>query len=255
MKVNPEISIIIPYHKKKKFFIKTLNSILNQTYKKYEIIIVYDDYDNDELIYLKKILSNVSNTKLIVNKKTIGPGLSRNKAITLSRGKYIAFCDADDLWNKNKLKLQIEFMKKKNLNFSHSGYYIIDKRGKKIGKFDIKKKLNFQDLLKSCDIGLSTVILKKKIINNKIKFCKLRTKEDYFLWLNIIKKEKYLFGLNKHLVSWRYLKGSLSNSLTQKLKDAFRLYYFYEKFNTFTSLLYVLRLSFYALLKKSKIYN
>ena len=112
------ISIIIPYHKKKSFFKETIQSINKQSYKNFEVIIIYDDIDKSELIYVKKILNNYNfKKKLLINNKIIGAGLSRNKGIKNSKGDFIAFCDADDLWNKNKLKMQIEFMKKKNYFF------------------------------------------------------------------------------------------------------------------------------------------
>ena len=164
MKNYPLVSVIIPYHKKKFYFEKTINSILNQSYKKFEIILIYDDSDLNELDFLKKIKKKFRKIKLIINKKNLGPGLSRNKGISLSKGTYIAFCDADDIWKKNKLNLQIKFMKKNNLNFSHTNYFVIDKSEKKIGRFKAKSKIEYQDLLKSCDIGLSTVIIKKNLL-------------------------------------------------------------------------------------------
>ena len=71
----------------------------------------------------------------------------------------------------------------------------------------------------------------------------------------MIKEKQLIYGLNKYLVSWRYNKGSLSDSLKQKLLDAFRLYHFYEKYNILISFFYVIRLSYYAFKKKLKIYN
>ena len=114
MNINPTVSIIIPYDRKKNFFLKTINSILKQSFKNYEIIIIYDDNKYNELIYIKNISKKFLKIKIIVNKKVLGPGLSRNKGVAISKGKYIAFCDADDLWNKDKLKLQIKFMEKIN---------------------------------------------------------------------------------------------------------------------------------------------
>ena len=204
--------------------------------------------------FLKKIKKKFKKIKLIINKKNLGPGLSRNKGILLSRGTYIAFCDADDIWKKNKLSLQIKFMKKYNLNFSHTNYFVIDKNEKKIGKFKSKSKIEYQDLLKSCDIGLSTVIVKKNLLRKNL-FCNLRTKEDFYLWLQIIKKEKKIFSINKYLSYWRYLENSLSSPISQRLIDAFRLYYTYEKNNFFTSVYYVIRLSYYAFIKKLNIYK
>ena len=254
MKNYPLVSVVIPYHKKKFYFKKTINSILNQNYKKFEIILIYDDDNLKELEILKKLKKKFKKIKLIINKKNLGPGLSRNKGIMISRGTYIAFCDADDIWKKNKLNTQIRFMKEYNLNFSHTNYFVIDRKNKKVGKFKAKPKIEYQDLLKSCDIGLSTVIVKKNLLKKNL-FCKLQTKEDFYLWLQIIKKEKKIFSINKYLSYWRYLENSLSSSITQRLLDAFRLYYNYEKNNFFKSVYYVLRLSYYAFIKKLNIYK
>src|SRR6056300_1422137 len=95
------ISIIIPYYKKKKFISKTLKSILNQTYKNFEIIIIYDDIDFTELFYIKKLIKNNKKIKIIINKKNLGVSKSRNIGIKHSRGTYIAFIDSDDKWKKD----------------------------------------------------------------------------------------------------------------------------------------------------------
>ena len=253
MKKKNIISIIIPYFKKKLFFEKTIKSISNQSYKNFEIILIYDDLDQNELSFVKKVLRKIKNKKILINKKNLGPGNSRNKGILKAKGNYIAFCDADDVWKKNKLLNQLNFMKENKLNFSHTSYSIIDKYSKIIGEFRIKKELNYQNLIKSCDIGLSTVMISKKILL-KNKFCNLRTKEDYELWLRLSKKEKLLRGLNKNCSSWRMTKNSLSSFLFQKLLDAFRLYHYHEKYNILLSTFYMLRLTSFALLKKMKIY-
>ena len=253
MKKKINISVVIPYFKKRIFFEKTIKSIVNQSYKNFEIILIYDDVNQNELIFVKNVLKKIKNTKILVNKKPLGPGNSRNKGVLKAKGDYIAFCDADDVWKKNKLSNQLNFMKKNKLNFSHTSYSIIDEYSKIVGKFKIKKKLNYQDLLRSCDIGLSTVMISKKILL-KNKFCSLKTKEDYELWLRLSKKEKLFRGLHKDFSSWRITKNSQSSSLIQKLLDSFRVYCCYEKYNILTSLFYVVRLTSFAVLKKLKIY-
>ena len=86
------ISIIIPYHKKKSFFKETLQSINKQSYKNFEVIIIYDDIDKSELIYVKEILKNYNfKKKLLINNKIIGAGLSSNRGIKNSKGDFIAF--------------------------------------------------------------------------------------------------------------------------------------------------------------------
>ena len=252
-KKNILVSIIIPYHKKRGFFSSTIQSIKNQILKNYEVIVIYDDKNYEEISYVKKQIKKIKNNKLVINKKIIGPGLSRNIGIKLARGKYISFCDADDTWKKDKLSYQVNFMTKNNLKFSHSNYNIINFKGKKIGNFKIQEKIDYKNLLKSCDIGLSTVMIEKKFLNNN-KFCSLKTKEDYYLWLKLVKKLKTLHGIKRYLVNWRSLENSLSSSKKQRIKDAFKLYNYYENYNGLLSFYYVLRLSFYSLIKKTKIY-
>jgi len=251
----PQVSIIIPYFKKKHFFEETISSILNQTYSNFEVILVYDDTDKDELIFVKKILGRLTQYKVIINKKNIGAGLSRNKGIHFAKGQYIAFCDADDLWYKKKLEVQIAFMIQKKINFCHTSYKIINNFGNTLGYFKIEKKLNYKNLLKSCDIATSSVIINKNILKKENYFSNFTTKEDYALWLKIAKKESELYGINKNLLFWRSVKNSLSDSFFQKLFDAFRIYRFSEKYNTITSIYFVIRLSLFALIKKLDMYR
>ena len=249
------ISIIIPYHKKKSFFKETIKSINNQSYKNFEVIIIYDDSDKSELNYVKKILRNFKfKKKLLINNKTIGAGLSRNKGIKACRGQFIAFCDADDLWTKDKLKIQLKFMKKKNLQFSHTNYYIINTNSKKIGKFTVPKTISFNQLIKSCDIGLSSVMVSRSLLKNNL-FSNLKTKEDYLLWFKLNKHLRSFVGINRSLVYWRQLEKSLSSSNIQKLSDAFKLYKNHLNLSFFFSIYCVYRLSMYALIKKYIIYS
>ena len=109
------VSIIIPYYKKKEYILKTINSVLNQSYNNYEIIIIYDDENLSDLDYLEKLFKLEKKIKIIKNSKTVGAGFSRNKGIENAIGEFIAFIDADDTWKKYKLEKQINFMKKKKV--------------------------------------------------------------------------------------------------------------------------------------------
>ena len=219
------VSIIIPFYKKKNYIEQTLKSIISQKYKNFEILIVYDDIDQEDLKFLKILKKKDNRIKLFVNSKNVGAGMSRNKAIKLSKGTYIAFIDADDLWHPNKLKFQIDYMVKNKIAISHTSYKIIDKNDIKIG-FREAKKIEYKDLLRSCDIGLSTVMIKKKLLKKHI-FAKLKTKEDYVLWLSLAKRNFKFYPIKKTLTSWRSLNDSLSSSLFQKLFDG---YFVYRKF-------------------------
>jgi teichuronic acid biosynthesis glycosyltransferase TuaG len=248
--MNNKVSIIIPYYRKKIFILDALKSALNQTYKNFEIIIIYDDLCKIDLVYIKKIVKFDKKITLLINKKNLGAGYSRNKGIKYSKGDYIAFLDADDLWDRKKLALQINFMEKNKISFSHTSYKIINEKNNLLGVQTAEKYISYYNLLKSCDIGLSTVVLKKDIMK-KNNFPNLKTKEDYVLWLKLAKKNK-IYGLKKNLSSWRRSENSLSGSFFQKILDAFRVYYKYENFNFFISILRVLVLSNFYLFKRIK---
>jgi teichuronic acid biosynthesis glycosyltransferase TuaG len=247
--MEPLISIIIPYYKKKKFFKNTIKSVLEQTHKNYEIILIYDDVDKTELSFVKLTLKKIKNVIIIVNKKNLGAGYSRNIGIKKSKSRLIAFLDSDDIWHKDKLKNQIKFMKIKKVDFSYTNYSIIDKNKEKIKIIKAPKIITHQNLLFSCDIGLSTVMVNSKLLK-KEKFPDLKTKEDYLLWLKLSKKNIKMLGMNETLASWRQTDNSLSSSIIQKLKDAFFIYSHYLKFNFLKSLILVFFLSVNSLTKR-----
>ena len=106
------VSVIIPYYRKIKFIEHCVNSVLKQTYRNIEVLIIYDDSSNLDFKKILKIKKKDKRIKIIRNKDNIGAGLSRNVGIKKSKGKLIAFLDADDYWKKNKLMDQIKFMEK-----------------------------------------------------------------------------------------------------------------------------------------------
>ena len=219
---NILISVIIPYYKKKNYIYSSLKSVLKQSHKKIEVIIIYDDQDLKDFIYLKKIIKGDKRVKIIINKKNQGASISRNKGIKASKGKFISFLDADDIWNKNKLAYQLNYMLKNQLIITHTNYKIINENNKIIRHMKVEKNTTYKKLLNSCDIGLSTVMINSKI-KKLIKFKKITTKEDYILWLNLSKKYR-IIGINKSLSNWRSVKNSLSSSTIEKLKNAYLVY-------------------------------
>lgn len=240
----------MPYYKKRNYIKKSINSVLCQTYQKFEIILVYDDEDLEDVDFIKSIKKIDKRISVIYNSKNFGAGISRNIGIKHAKGDFIAFLDCDDIWKKNKLKLQLKFMIKQKSNFSFTSYDVINPNNKKIGSRIAKSFLTYQDLLKSCDIGLSTVMFKKKLFNNYYKFPKLKTKEDYVLWLKLAKKKIVLHGLNINLSQWRATNNSLSANLIQKIFDAFLVYNKYMKFNFLKSFQSVFLLSLNYIIKK-----
>tara|TARA_A100000164_G_C21848377_1_gene743780 strand:+ start:66 stop:809 length:744 start_codon:yes stop_codon:yes gene_type:complete len=244
------VSVIIPYFRKKNTILLSIKSVLEQTYKNFEIIIVYDDENESDWNFIKKFKKIDHRISVIQNKENKGAGKSRNIGMRNSNGKFIAFLDADDTWQSDKLSKQIEFMKLKNCDISHTSYAIVNKSQKVLGTRKARNFFDLNDLLKSCDIGTSTVIIKKHLINDNIQFASLTTKEDFVLWLKLLKQNRKIYGLNEILSSWTKSSSSLSSSTIQKVLDGFRVYHKYMHFSYIKSIYYLLCLSVNFLKKK-----
>ncbi len=245
----PLVSVIIPYFNKKEYILESIESVLKQTFSNFEIIIIYDDIKLDDYHFLKNNFKDFKNIKIVKNSKNFGAGISRNVGIENSTGEFIAFLDADDLWLPTKLEKQIKFLNENQYEFTFCNYKKKFLNKKLIEVKASKDMLNYNDLLNSCEIGLSTVILKKKIIEKNL-FPNLKTQEDYTAWLKITKKNINAYNSGETLVIWNEVKGSLSSNLLQKISDGFKVYYIYEKFNLLKSFYFLLRLSLYSFKRK-----
>ena len=242
------VSIIIPYYKKELYLEQSIKSILNQTYQNFEIILINDDPENK--IFISKFSKLDHRIKLVHNENNLGAGLSRNKGLEIANGEYIAFCDSDDLWKNNKIEFQIELMKRLNFTFSFTGYDIIDENNNFIKSRKAPGYVDFQKLRSSCDIGLSTVMIRKDIFKNvEYRFANLRTKEDYVLWLKLAKDKITMKSIQENLTSWRKSKNSLSSSVIQKIVDGYKVYRIYLKYSRLRSLYHLVILSINFILK------
>jgi teichuronic acid biosynthesis glycosyltransferase TuaG len=247
--MKKKISVIIPYFKNLKYLPIAIKSVVDQKFRNYEIILIYDDTSKEDLIEIKKKYKKLKNFTILINKKNKGAAVSRNIGLLKSKGEYIAFLDADDYWKKNKLKKQLNFMEKNFIDFSYTAYDIIFKNFKK--RHSVKNTYSYYEMLAKCDIGLSTVIISSNILKNGY-FPKLKTQEDYGLWLKYLRKGVKVGGLNISLSCWRNLENSLSKNTIQKLRDSFTVYNKLEKKNFLESIFRVLILSMNKLIKTFK---
>ena len=245
--MNDLVSVIIPSYNRFEYLLQAVESVLNQTYDNIEIIIVNDESEDPRY----KTHTFPKNCKVIhVNREKIegGPGSIRNYGTKEATGKYIAFLDADDIWNAEKLKKQVSIMEKKNLSITHTSYVILDKNNN--ANIRLAKNLDYKKLLKSCDVGLSTVMIKKNLFSKKNKFSNLKTKEDYVLWLLLTKGGYIFYPIKEILTSWRTSQNSLSSHVLRKLIDGFNVYYKYMKFSFIKSIFLLIQLSLNYLWKK-----
>ena len=241
------VSVIMPYYRKKKYVKDAIHSVINQSYKDIELIIVYDDKETQDFEFLKNITLKYNNVRIIRNSENVGAGQSRNNGIKNAKGNLIAFIDADDFWYREKIDKQVSFLIEKNLDFVFCDY--LRKKQEKTRKIICKKNvLTYKDLLYSCDVGLLTVLIKKNIIQNNL-FPQLKTKEDFVTWLKIAKQGIYPTKVNEILAVWNDVDGSLSSNVFQKILDGYRVYRQFQNLSFMKSLYYLFFLSINSLKK------
>lgn len=201
------VSVILPVYNDQKNIKSAIDSVLNQDYSDFELIII-DDYSNDQT---KSILDKYDDQKILVfrNAKNLGIAKSRNLGIEKSKGEYISFIDSDDIWFPNKLKVQMEFLKKRKLNFTYSGVTFIDSMNREIGEYVPKKAVSFQKLMKFNYVPTITIIY-SKIHFKDLMFEDIRH-EDYLFTLNLSKTKGFKGeGIPKKLAAYRINKSSTS---------------------------------------------
>lgn len=236
--MEPLVSIITPVYNGSETIKKTTESVLNQTYKNFEMIIVDDASDDDTDKIVKKYEKKDNRIKLVTLSKKGGASVARNIAISEAKGKYIAFLDGDDLWKKDKLEKQIKFMEENNIYFSYTDYSYIDKDDMNMGIYrKCPKKMSYFKMLLGDSVGCLTVIYNREK-TGKIEIPKLKKRNDYALWCIILKKVKVGYKYNEILSLYRKNNDSLSSGRKYKLlKYHYQLHRKVNKFNPIISTL------------------
>lgn len=229
------VSIIMPAYNCEKFIGESIESIINQTYKNWELIIVDDCSTDNTPIVVKKYLEQDSRINYIRLNKNSGAAVARNKAIDVAKGKFVAFLDSDDIWFPEKLTKQINFMKENNYYFTCTSYTKIDEYGNYLDRIVlVREKYNYNDLLKYGTGNLSVVynaeVLGKFIIPD------IRKRNDYVLWLQVIKKAGFLYGIKEPLGSHRIRKDSISSRKTSLVFYHWKVYREIEHLSFFKSI-------------------
>lgn len=232
------VSIIVPVYNAEKFLNDTINTVLKQTYENWELILVNDCSKDNSVKIIKEYQKNDKRIKLVNNKENSGAAISRNNGIDKSKGKYLCFLDADDLWDKNKLKKQIKFMKKLDCEFSFTGYEFADEKGKPNGtKVFIPEKINYRQALKNTTIWTSTVMFDMtKLTKEEIHMPNVKRGQDTATWWKVLKNITNAYGLNEILSYYRRTSDSLSANKLTALKRTWNLYRNVEHLNVFYSL-------------------
>ena len=248
---NELVSIITPSYNSQTYISQTIESILAQTYSNWELLIT-DDCSTDHTIdIIKKYQKRDSRIKLFFLRKNQGAGVARNNSIKEANGRYIAFCDSDDLWAPEKLRIQIDFIVKSKSLLIFSSYNIINESGNYIKTKHAKSHVTYSQMLSYNYIGCLTVLYDSMHVGKQY-FSEIRKRQDYAMWLTIIRKTKNAKGIKQPLAEYRLRKGSISQNKFSLLKFNWLVYYKTQKFNILKSTILLIKFLLFFMFKRSK---
>lgn len=207
-----KVSIILPVYNCESYVCQTIESVLNQDYKNWELIVMDDGSTDKSLDKVFEYAQKDSRINVYSSPINKGVGPARNAAIKYAKGRYLAFIDADDLWAKNKLSSQIFFMKKHNAGLSHTAFACLTEDGhiRRNGQVNVDECIDIKCYMKTSQIGMSTVMIDREKIKdvhfpNDRKLC-----EDARLWMHYLRRGEKFYGLNKILLLYRIRQNQLS---------------------------------------------
>jgi len=246
------VSIITPSYKSERFISECIESVLSQTYREWEMIIVDDCSPDNSNEIVKEYMKNESRIKLIKLEDNSGPAIARNRAIKEAKGRYIAFLDADDIWMKDKLEKQIGFMQENEIAFSFTEYIKIDEHSNVISDIiERPQKVSYTMMLKSNYIPCLTVVYDTQILS-KVYMPLILKRQDYALWLKLLKKIDYAYCYKEALAKYRFYSGSLSSNKFVAAWYVWKLYREIEKLTIFQSVYYFVHYVIISFIKYKK---
>ena len=245
------VSVIMPVYNAESHVAEAINSVLDQSHQNLELLAV-DDASTDESF---KIMSDIEDHRLrcVRLKKNSGAGKARNEGIRQAKGRYIAFIDADDKWLKEKLSAQIKFMKKEDIAFSYTDYFLMNEESELTHRVSSLPQVNFRTMTKNNYIGCLTAMYDTTELG-KMYMPERRKRQDWALWLQILRKTDRALGLQTPLAAYRRTENSLSRNKSALMRENYLFYKEVLGYNTLVSSLYFVRfLTAYAWYKMTSV--
>ena len=247
---NSLVSIITPSFNSEKFIADTIRSVQNQTHLNWEMIIVDDCSTDKTLSIIQDFIANDNRIHFFRLDKNSGAGIARETALSKAQGNYIAFLDADDLWKPSKLEKQLQFLKDNSAPFTFSFYDCMDEEGNSLNKrVEAPRNLSYRQLFFCNYVGNLTGIYDRNYFG-KIAISSTRKRQDWMMWLTILKKIKKVKPVPESLAIYRIRDNSLSASKIDLLKHNFAVYRSFHGYNYVSSMVIMIGFLFTQLIIK-----
>lgn len=217
-------TVVMPCYNAREYIGKSIQSVRDQVFESWELIIVDDGSSDDSVTLVRENYCSVDDRiRLVQLRKNAGAAAARNKAIELAQGRFIAFLDSDDTWTPDKLETQLAFMEKHGYAFTYTAYRRLDDQGNFLNDVGVPESVTYHQLLKTNVIGcLSAVYDTQKL--GKVYMPLIRKRQDFGLWLRILKLTPRAYGLNRSLAFYTVREGSVSANKAQAAQYTWRLY-------------------------------
>lgn len=217
------VSIITPSYNSAEYIADTIEAICKQTYTNWELLITDDCSTDNSVEIIKSYMTKDARIKLQRLDVNSGAGVCRNKSIEAAQGRYIAFCDSDDIWMPHKLEKQLQFMSQKDCALVYSSYMLMNEGKEVLSVFVCRRQETFVSMQKDNGIGCLTALYDTAKVG-KMYMPSLRKRQDWGLWLEMLRKCKVAYGLKEPLAYYRLRSGSISNKKITLIKYNINVY-------------------------------
>lgn len=228
---NNTVSVITPVYNVARFIERTLNSVLQQSYKDIEIILVDDCSTDNSAEIISRYLLKYNNIVYHKQETNGGAAVARNVALNIAKGRYVAFLDSDDLWCEGKLEKQLAFMQTNIAAISCTAMDCIGEDDTSLNSIrHVKKEIDYDFLLHNTMIATSTVIIDRNVTGN-FQMPLHRGGQDYATWLMLMRNGTICYGLNEVLSHYRVMSQSLSSNKWKSIRQVWDIQTTNERIN------------------------
>jgi len=248
------VSIIMPAYNCERYIDEAINSVLAQTYKNWELLVIDDGSKDATFQILSEFSKNDYRIKPLKNEKNMGVSATRNRGIELASGEWIAFLDSDDIWAPSKLERQLKTADKNSAEFIFTGASYINEDGQPYkGIYEVPEIVSYNKLRNKNVISCSSVLIKKRFFNT-IKMERDDLHEDYLVWLKILKLGITAYGINEPLLIYRISINSKSGNKLKTIKMTYNIFRI-TGIDPFRSIYFVSRNLISSIIKYIKIFG
>lgn len=234
----PLVSVIMPAYNCADYIEQSIRSVLEQSYSNFEIVITDDASTDNTVDVIRSMIREDGRIRLYSLEKNSGAAIARNNSVTQAQGEFLAFLDSDDIWTRDKLEKQIGVMREKGYAFTCTSYGKIDSQGNRQNKVvTCKDKYDYKGILKDCP-GNSTIIYNCASLG-KVYGPDIRRRNDFALWLQVIKKAEVCHGISEILGYHRVREGSISVNKRKLVRYQWDVYRKIEHLGFFRSAYYL----------------